>query len=272
MAQAASLSGNYNLPVSIIGAGGGSNSSTNFTGTGIAGGPPGGKTTSPNYINIGGGAGSILIAADAGKPVILNFKIDGKTIVNGDYIKKDGTLTATVTDETGIDTNLSSVEVGGDFTTFRSLTGASTYDASTGGLTFKLNIATDGDHIISIHAVDVSGNSRTVSRTVKVDTSELKAVSVFMYPNPFNPNTGAGVIAYQLNKEAETSVYIFNAIGQLIYRRNYIAGSSGAQVGYNEVPWDGRSDFGEIVGNDVYFLRVVSGGKPVGRTKIAVIK
>ncbi len=268
----AASSTNYSSPMSIVGAGGGNSSSSNYSGTSAVGASAVGKSVSANYIGISGGLGFSIYSGDTTPPVISNTQMDGKSLVSHDYIKKDGTLTATVTDETAIDIAASSVEVDGVAVTFANLTGSSSYNAATGALSYKLNITADGDHSISIRAVDTSGNTTIISQSLKVDTGDLKATSVYMYPNPFNPNHGAGVIAYQLSKDGDTSIYIFNMIGRLVYKRSFASGQAGAQAGYNEVSWDGKSDFGETLGNDIYFLRIVSGGKPIGRTKIAVIK
>ncbi|HTY13197.1 MAG TPA: hypothetical protein VMD02_03300 [Candidatus Omnitrophota bacterium] len=265
-------SANYYSPMSIVGAGGGNSVSASYANTSAIGAAAVGKSVSASYIGISGGLGITVYSGDLIPPMISNAKIDGKTTIANDYIKSDGTLTALVTDETAIDLNASSVEVDGTGTTFAALTGSSSYNATTGVLTFKFNLTTNGNHSYSIRAVDSSGNTTIAAQTVKTDTGDLKATSVYMYPNPFNPNNGAGAIAYQLSKDGDTSIYIFNSVGQLIYKRSYVAGQPGAQAGYNEVAWDGKSDFGTVLGNDIYFLRVVSGGKPIGRTKIAVIK
>ena len=246
--------------------------STNYSsGPNMAGGLAVGISHSTNYVGFSGIVGFAVQAGDSTSPVISNFKIDGRTVVNGDYIKKDATLTATVTDETALSLTTSSIEVDGVGITFNSLSGTSSYDATTGLLTYRLNITADGNHTITIKAMDISGNSSTLSRTTKIDTGELKALSVYVYPNPYR-GIGNMAIGYQLNKNADTAIYIFNAIGRLIFKRTYISGAEGAHIGYNEITWDAKDDFGNLLSNDVYFLRVVSDGKPVGRTKIAVIK
>lgn len=203
---------------------------------------------------------------------ITDIKIDGKNLASGDYINKDGLLTVAISSESNLDLNLSSIEVDGALMAFSSLTLPSSYDASSKILYFKLNILSDGDHTISVHIVDVFGNLSSSSYLVKTNSTSVSTSSVFVFPNPFNPYRGSAKIAYQLSKDADTLVFIFNSIGQLIYRKNYVSGTTGAQTGYNEVSWDGVSDFGQVVGNDIYFVRIVSENKVVGRSKIAVIK
>ena len=262
----------YTTSTHGVGAGSGSVSSSSYSGPAGAGVGAVGRTSSSSYSGISGPYGAIFLATDTTPPVVSSFKIDSITIIDGDLIKRDGTLTATVTDNIGVDTSKSSVEVDGAFTKFSALTSPSSYDAATGALSYNISISTSGDHTIKIHAFDTNNNATVVSRSVKTNSGDLAAIAVRFYPNPFNPNSASGVIAYQLNKDSDVSVYIFNAIGQLIYRANFLSGATGGHVGYNEVPWDGKDDFGSIVGNDIYFVRVVSGGKVIGKTKIAVIK
>jgi len=275
-AYAVMTSSSYSIPASGVGVTGGSSSSPNYTGVAVVGAPATGRTSSPSYTSIGG-TGIVIVTTSATAPVISNLRVDGTPIINGDYVKSNGVLTASITVDVGTNLNLnvSSVEVDGAVTAFAALSGGSTYDAAAKVLTCRLNLTASGNHTISIHAADAGAQSATASLTVKVDTGGLKAVAVYVYPNPYNPNAAGGTnarIAYQLNKDANTAIYLFNAVGELVYKREYASGAQGGLTGYNEVTWDGKSDFGAIVGNDIYFLRVVSGGKPVGKAKIAVIK
>ncbi|MFA5103749.1 MAG: hypothetical protein WC527_01015 [Candidatus Margulisiibacteriota bacterium] len=268
----AMTSASYSISTSGVGAANGNLSSSSYSGCGGAGSGAVGTTSSTNYSGISGPYGAVFLATGTTPPVVSDLKIDSMAIIDGDLIKGDGTLTATVTDNIGVDTSKSSVEVDGVFTNFSALTSPSTYEAATGALSYKLNISSSGDHTVKIHAVDTNNNATTVSRSVKTNSGDLAAVAVRFYPNPFNPNSAAGVIAYQLNKDSDVSIYIFNAIGQLIYRSNCSSGTAGGHIGYNEVAWDGKDDFGAIVGNDIYFVRIISAGKVIGKTKIAVIK
>lgn len=273
IAAAAVSSSNYSQPMQDVNSGGANLNSSNYSGASSAGGSAAGKTANANFTLISGGLSmmSVLSTADVTAPVISNVKIDEKAIVTGDYIQKEGILTASITDETVVDRDLSSIEVDGVLTSFSQLTGVSTYNATTGTLFVKLNFSNDGGHNIKIYATDIYANTSNFSTAVKVDNGDLKATGVYVYPNPYR-GVGNMAIGYQLNKAANTSIFIFNAVGRLIYRQNFVLGAEGAHIGYNEVSWNVHSDFGEMLANDIYFLRIVSDNKPVGRAKIAVIK
>jgi hypothetical protein len=271
--MAGMTSSSYSIPSSGISSTGGSGSSASYAGISVIGSPAAGKTSSPSYTSTAG-TGVVIVTTSATAPAISDLRVDGTPVINGDYVKSNGVLTATISADANSTLALaaSSIEVDGTATSFAALSGSSTYDAAARVLTYHLSLTATGDHAIKITAVDAGGQSSSASLAVKVDTGALKAVAVYCYPNPYNPNNGNARIAYQLNKDANTAIYLFNSVGELIFKRDIASGNAGAHAGNNEVTWNGQSDFGSVVGNDIYFLRVVSDGKPVGKAKIAVVK
>ncbi len=272
-----SVSSAQEIPQNFIGGGGSTNStsSTNSS-SGSAGGSAIGKMTNSGYIMIAGFQAGLMSttystgSAVASSVVIDNVLFNGYEKLDDDYVEASPRVLATITSlASTISPEVSYVEVNGTKTYFSGLTSPSGFS----GTSFIYDATfSDGDNTFSIVAYDRSGNSETYSRTLKVDIGDISATSVYIFPNPYNPNNGVGKIAYSLNKQDTVSVYIFNAIGQLVYKREYLSGWAGARVGYNEVDFNGVSDFGQTLANDLYFLRIVSGGKPIGRAKIAILK
>lgn len=264
--------------------GGGIAESADYLTENALGGNATGTASNPSYsTDLGFAASSITYAATEEEPpidttntVIYNIRFDGQSILSDDYVNPDVTITTTVTNSsTGINTSASFVEIDSDTYFFSALTGDSSYTAS-GLLTFKNPTPfSDGAHTLKIIAVDNAANitSESISFTAKRGGPTVVG-PVLNLPNPFNPNEGSGSteITYHLNKEANITVYIFNSIGQLVWKRELAAGAEGGHAGYNVVLWDGKADSGEIVSNDIYFCRIVSGGKVIGKGKIAVIK
>ncbi|HTR80533.1 MAG TPA: T9SS type A sorting domain-containing protein [Bacteroidota bacterium] len=74
------------------------------------------------------------------------------------------------------------------------------------------------------------------------------------YPNPFSSSTA---IPYQINKQSDVKVTIYDILGRKIRSFNVGLQSAGA----HGVVWDGRSEFGEIVAPGVYFYRLQAQGK-----------
>jgi len=232
-----------------------------------------GKSSNSNYQNVGGFLAAFAVGQDASGPVIKDFKVDGREVRAGDYVASAGRITANVTDASGVNLTTSNVGFDTTKTAFSGLSGDSSYNTTTGDLINKLNITSDGDHTLNIYAVDTTGNISSYEVAVKVDTGDVKASNVYAYPNPYNPSAGDMRLAYMLSKDATITIYIFNALNQPIWKRDYTTGTEGGHAGYNEVLWNGVTDFGEVAGNDIYFARLVADGRRViNRVKIAVVK
>jgi uncharacterized repeat protein (TIGR02543 family) len=73
------------------------------------------------------------------------------------------------------------------------------------------------------------------------------------YPNPFNPSTA---IKYQIPKEGNVTIEIYNNMGQKL--RTLI--DEFKKEGSYEAIWDGRKDNGETVGSGLYLYMMRSGG------------
>ncbi|MBN2058088.1 MAG: hypothetical protein JW782_04785 [Candidatus Saganbacteria bacterium] len=271
-AIAALISTHYTIAPQAATSGGSRSYSSNNSNLSSSGQASSAKMTSANYINISGFAGSLLSGTDSTPPSIGNFKVDGEPVVDNDYVKSDGLLTATILDlDSAISQESSSISIDGTATALSALVSPNSYDALSGTLTYQLNLS-DGEHTMILSARDTSNNSASLTRIVKVDSSGAKAANAFIYPNPYNPSNGNARIAYQLNQDADITLYLFNEINQLVWKRTYPSGSNGGSSGYNEIEWNGTTDFGQVAGNGAYFLRIVSGGKQIGRIKIAILR
>lgn len=71
------------------------------------------------------------------------------------------------------------------------------------------------------------------------------------YPNPFNPVTN---ISFNLPKTGQTTVTVYNSLGQIV---NVIADGI-LPAGNNVVVWDGSNKNGNSVGSGIYFYEVVT--------------
>lgn len=105
-------------------------------------------------------------------------------------------------------------------------------------------------------------NTPTVARSLGV---------VISYPNPFNPTTQSSNIAYLLAQDADVKIYIYDLSGSLIRQ---IATNSGSRAadGYSRYAWNGKDTYGAAVENGTYIVRIVSGGRVVGTTKIIAVR
>jgi len=84
------------------------------------------------------------------------------------------------------------------------------------------------------------------------------------FPNPFNPIT---TIRYELPKESEVRLAIFNLKGEIVKALVH----EQKQPGYYEVRWDGTTDSGTLVSSGIYFYRVQA-GRYVKTNKMVLMK
>jgi hypothetical protein len=77
------------------------------------------------------------------------------------------------------------------------------------------------------------------------------------FPNPFNPETW---IPYQLTKDADVTIRIFNASGQLAQVLEIRSQKAGAYHTREKAAyWDGKNAIGEKVSSGVYFYTLRAG-------------
>ncbi|MFQ5641865.1 MAG: T9SS type A sorting domain-containing protein, partial [bacterium] len=74
------------------------------------------------------------------------------------------------------------------------------------------------------------------------------------YPNPFNPST---TIKYELSKNSQVILKIYNVLGREV--RTLL--NENQTAGLKTVQWDGRDDSGAIVSSGVYLYRIQASNK-----------
>jgi len=115
------------------------------------------------------------------------------------------------------------------------------------------SMLTEGRHLISIECKDLAGN--TSVKTIEV--KHLKSFAVenpLNYPNPILKGTSTK-LSFQLSQAADQIIIrIYSTTGRLVKEIN----AGPALVGYNEVPWDVRDNWGDYLANDVYLYTVIA--------------
>lgn len=131
-------------------------------------------------------------------------------------------------------------------------------NSDTNGL---LTFAFIGDPIVD-HDFDIASKEDPELRppklifntvTTGVDDGNKATVNEFTlnqnYPNPFNPKT---TISYQLIKNSEVYLAVYNQAGQKV--RTLVQEKQGP--GYQCVSWDGRDDAGQSLSSGIYLYRL----------------
>jgi len=89
------------------------------------------------------------------------------------------------------------------------------------------------------------------------------------YPNPFNPEAW---IPYELDKETDVKIKIYNVSGQMVRILDIGAQPRGRYVSKEKAAhWDGRTKFGERAASGVYFY-VLKAGDFVAIRKMVIVK
>jgi hypothetical protein len=136
----------------------------------------------------------------------------------------------------------------------------------------------------AIIAVDESGLEGDVSNSpaavvqIAIDDPVKIVGRIEHEPKIYDPKGGTSnlTLDYVLNRDAYVSLIIFKKSGDLIYKRNFAAGTEGGRLGMNSVVWSGISDFRQIAANGVYVYHIIltEGGqvKSLGRGKFVVFR
>jgi len=115
----------------------------------------------------------------------------------------------------------------------------------------------DGDHTVTVIAVDLAGNTRTTTFTFTVNgmdvNEEPRRFSVSApYPNPFNPVT---LIRFTLPDDGPVEFAVYDVRGAKVA----VLASGYRRAGTYDVKWDGRSSDGTTAASGVYLYRLRAG-------------
>ena len=232
-------------------------------------------------------------------PVITRVRFNDRAFRDGDIIFRAPKITATITDVAsteppyfynvtpeGVDINSVKVKFG-DYVfnvapTALSLS-STEYVAAAGHpmIVYLYNYVVpaslgSASYNCTIEATDIAFpwyNKGTWNGKVKVMGEKVELVGpTLAYPTPFKPLSGnIATVSYTLSTNANVSVYMYDISGQLLLTKKFSSGTAGGRAGYNQFTWNGRSDFGRIVGNGIYIYKIITSGRSIGTGKIVVM-
>ena len=109
----------------------------------------------------------------------------------------------------------------------------------------------------------------TELRLTPADLIPKQTVLLVNYPNPFNPETW---LPYQLANDAEITIRIYSAAGQLVRHLDLGFQQAGYYIGKSRAAyWDGRNDLGERLTSGVYFYQLSTPDSSATR-KMVIVK
>ncbi|MCY7363669.1 MAG: T9SS type A sorting domain-containing protein, partial [Ignavibacteria bacterium] len=131
-------------------------------------------------------------------------------------------------------------------------------------------VLTSGEHRFRYIALDNTGNfADSVLNSVVVD-NDLKIYDMANYPNPMTTETN---FMFKLSGElnpVSCKVKIYTVAGRLIKEIN-----APANVGYNNIHWDGKDNDGDYLANGTYLYKFIIQGNSQTETsvqKIAILR
>ncbi len=215
-------------------------------------------------------------------PEIYNIRFDDIYLVDRDVVRPDPLITADLRDratspESPSDIVKDSIVI--DFSESYKIYGPEidslVSQEGVWKLSHKLKTPLGaGEYLFKIIADDKLGNEGTSTpKTVRVLSGTVQMIGpTVVYPTPFSPLTAGGeaTIAYTLSTDAYVAIYMYDVSGKIVWTRKFAPRANGGRTGYNEVRWNGITDFGGYAGNGIYVYKVVSQGKLVGTGKLVV--
>ena len=135
--------------------------------------------------------------------------------------------------------------------------------------TDPFSVGTYGVHTLYYACMDESGNLGPIMSSPLFVVSALLG-AVINFPNPFSPDAdGFTTIEYHLDSPMDVEIQIYNLFGELVRNMDQSSNVAGAQ----QVRWDGRNGYGDMVGNGGYSCVVRVKGQEKGmKRKILVVK
>ncbi|MFA4967748.1 MAG: hypothetical protein WC624_05980 [Candidatus Margulisiibacteriota bacterium] len=146
-------------------------------------------------------------------------------------------------------------------------------------LNCRFNIYKKATGIWDVKVTNDDGQSALLAGGFKLESPEVeltKPVELQVSSNPQNPSIKITTIRYNLSKDADIVIDIFNMRGEKIWSLTSPVASSGGQIGQNEVVWNGITAFKSVAPSGVYiiFLTAKTGGqtKLLSKLKLGIIK
>jgi len=130
----------------------------------------------------------------------------------------------------------------------------------------------EGSYTVNIVGYDAEGTTSTMTLNLQVFEGSVRVEDEhYGYPNPFDPAAGA-TIKYFLTAAADIDLVIYNINGQQVRKMILPSLSEGGNSGWNNVPWDGKDNFGKTVPNGAYYYFILAEGKVLAKGEMAAYK
>ena len=194
----------------------------------------------------------------------LDLYLNDENFVYGGITDENPDLLAKVFDVNGI--NTSSSGVGHDIVAYLDENTADAlilndyYESDldsyqSGKVVYPFKDLKEGNHKLRLKVWDVNNNStETVTEFVVSSGADLALDHILNYPNPFTTNTGFYFDHNQPGQSLQVRLQVFTVSGKVVKTIDGFYNSDGYRIG--PIPWDGRDDFGDLIGKGVYIYKL----------------
>lgn len=219
---------------------------------------------------------SMKSAKYAGLSPVLTVYSDGQILTNGDYVKPRPELKINVSDlevqsALGSDTSLLALSLNDKYIPYY-INGALNRQLKTSGgdkvsqgedqsLYFYPELVNGTNKLAVIYNSETDNND-TVFYDVLV-SDELLVKDLANYPNPMSDVTNFVFNLAGSDNPTRFKIKIYTVSGKLIKELDYPV-----NIGYNQIPWDGKDTDGDYVANGTYLYKLVAEGDSKTETQI----
>ncbi len=120
-------------------------------------------------------------------------------------------------------------------------------------IAYAIEDLTDGEYRLSLKIKSPAGAASLRKGLRFAIHSDLVLEQVVNFPNPFSDETSFTFIMLN-DRPAFIKIKIYTVAGRLIR----VLDNRTADVGYNEIDWDGRDAYGDKLANGLYFYKIIA--------------
>lgn len=240
-----------------------------------------GPTRSISFETTKVGTFAVLASTDTTPPSVQTLQLDGKAVLDNDFISATPTVSVSLTDNKAGDLGLVSWNVrivnvdSGAVIASTSNAASPTIAAVQVDWKVPSALADETRYQVLVSAEDAGGNITPYQSPTVIVSNRLQLTQLLNGPNPFNNNRETTQIQYVLSKQANVAIYVYTVTGKRIWNTESQSGFSGGQAGFNAVMWDGRDSAGRLVGTGTYIAYIIANDgttKVVAKLKMAVLQ
>ncbi|MCX6163338.1 MAG: T9SS type A sorting domain-containing protein [Ignavibacteriae bacterium] len=222
---------------------------------------------------------SLVILGDSAKPS-LDVTYDGIKVQNGDFIQTKPVINAKYLDDSKMQIrDTSNIKVYLDTNYIPYYIGSvknpdidiiiPTNKSLQATVVYKPTLS-DGVHDFMYVAYEPLNSKADTMRYLLTVNPEMRIYDLNTYPNPMKTHTNFIFNLSGSNIPNFCKIKIFTVAGRLVKTISFPA-----NIGYNQVPWDGRDDDGDYMANGVYLYKMIIEGnskKEAAIQKLVILK